>query len=65
MGKAHTLEECRERLTIANPLGLKVPLKNVTDTTYSPSGSLQEFDKSLTMYDPQGTFGHRLPLLNP
>ena len=35
-GKTPILEQCWECLTTANPLGHKVPLKNVTDTTYSP-----------------------------
>ena len=55
-GKTHILEQCWECLTIANPLGLKVPLKNMTDPTYSPSGFPQEFDQ-------RHKYGHRPPLI--
>ena len=55
-GKIPILEQCWECLTTANPLRCKVPLKNVTDPTYAPSGFPPEFDK-------RPKYGQRPPLI--
>lgn len=43
--KTRILEQSWKRLTTAKPLGHKLPLKKVTDPTYSLSGFPQEFHR--------------------